>query len=93
MDMTLSPKVQMRLKKDNTVKGPHKLFVPVQTHDIVIVRTIASCMAKVASEFLAHETHICSDSGCCAGTQGSQTEFLPSSSLFVTWPCSSLDWH
>lgn len=72
----------MRLKWDNTVKGPHKLFVPVQTHDTVIVRTIASCMVKVASGFPAPETRICSDAGCCAGSQGSQAVFPPSSSLF-----------
>lgn len=78
----MSPKGHMRQKWDNTVKGPHKLSVSVQTHAIVIVRMIASCMAKVASGFPAHGACICSEAGCCVRSQGSQAEFPPSSSLF-----------
>lgn len=83
----------MRQKWDNTVKGPHKLSVSVQTHVIVIVRMIASCMAKVASGFPAHGACICSDSACCVRSQGSQAEFPPSSSLFCNLSCFSLGWH
>lgn len=39
-------------------------------------------MTKVANGFPAHETHIGSDPGYCAGSQGSQTEFPASSKQF-----------
>lgn len=78
----MSPKGQYEAKMDNTVKGLHKLSFSVQTHAIVVVRMIASCMAKVASGFPAHGACICSDSGCCVRSQGSQAEFPSSSSLF-----------
>lgn len=51
----------------------------MQAYAIVIVRMIASCMAKVASGFPVRGVCICLDSGCCTGSQGSLLEFLPSS--------------
>lgn len=83
----------MAILQVNWVKGTHKLFVLLQTHNIGTVRLIASCMTKVTSEFPAHGKCCCPETDCCAGSQGSQTSAFIQTVYFAAWLCFSLSWH